>query len=264
MIVARVPEGIRVVMQTDHQSQCGVLAGQWGNAGFMRPEPWEPVVMAAEWHDEGWREWERHPGVLPDGSPRGFVSMDIADHMAIHRRSITAARDRDAVTGMLVGMHCAGLVQRRMGLDGEMPDITALPGPARGLVEDEAAVRSGLEREMGDPEAAAQWTWASYRVLQALDLLSLYLTWRGLAGGEEWTLRRVPRALDDADGAPIAVTPVDGTTCALDPWPLTGDAVEAPVLARIIPDRPYADAHDLHEALRAATPAPVPFRVVRG
>jgi len=263
MITARVPGGIRVVMQTDHQSQCGIIAGAWGNATFTRPEPWEPVACAAQWHDEGWRQWERSPGVAPDGTPRGFVAMDVDDHVAIHRRSIAAAHQRDVVTGMLVGMHCAGLLQRRRGLDGEMPDIDGLPGPARALVDDERDAREQVVGAMGDRAAATHWTWASYRVLQALDLLSLYLTWTGLAHGEEWTLRRVPRAIDDADGVPVTVRRVDDATCALSPWPLATDDVAAPVLARVIPDRAYADSADLQAAIRAADPAPVPFRIVR-
>jgi hypothetical protein len=263
MITARVPGGIRVVMQTDHQSQCGIIAGGWGNAEFTRPEPWEPVACAAQWHDEGWRQWERSAGVAPDGSPRGFVAMDVDEHVAIHRRSIAAAHQRDVVTGMLVGMHCAGLLQRRRGLDGEMPDIAVLPDPARVLVRDEVDVRGRVVGEMGDPVAAADWTWASYRVLQALDLLSLYLTWTGLAHGEEWTLRRVPRTIDDTDGVPITVRRRDDVTCTLHPWPLATDDLAAPVLARVIPDRAYADSADLQAAIRAADPAPVPFRIVR-
>jgi len=263
MITTRVPEGIRVVMQTDHQSQCGLLAGAWGNAQFARPEPWGPVALAAEWHDEGWRQWESSPGVSANGEPRDFVHMPISQHMAIHRRSIHAARHRDEVTGMLVGLHCAGLVQRRMGLDGEMPDINTLPDPVQGLIRDEAAVQQRVESLMGDLDEAREWTWAAYRVLQAFDLLSLYLTWTGLAGDEPWTLRRVPRAVDDAEGVAIAVAAVDDRTCALDPWPFAGESVDAPVLARVIPDRAYANAAEVRTALLDAPLLPVPFRVVR-
>ena len=263
MITMRVPEGIRVVMQTDHQSQCGLLAGAWGNAQFARPEPWGPVALAAEWHDEGWRQWESSPGVSANGEPRDFVHMPISQHMAIHRRSIHAARHRDEVTGMLVGLHCAGLVQRRMGLDGEMPDINTLPDPVQGLIRDEAAVQQRVESLMGDLDEAREWTWAAYRVLQAFDLLSLYLTWTGLAGDEPWTLRRVPRSVDDAEGVAVAISAVDDRTCALDPWPFAGDSVDAPVLARVIPDRAYADAADVRTALLDVPLMPVPFRVVR-
>lgn len=263
MITARVPEGIRVVMQTDHQSQCGLLAGAWGNAQFVRPEPWGPVALAAEWHDEGWRQWEASPDISADGEPCDFAQMPTSEHMAIHRRSIHAARNRDEVTGMLVGLHCAGLVQRRMGLDGEMPDINVLPDPVQGLIRDEAAVQQRVESQMGDAKEAREWTWAAYRVLQALDLLSLYLTWTGLAGDEPWTLRRVPRSVDDAEGVAVVISAVDDRTCALDPWPFADDAVDAPVLGRVIPGRAYANADDLRAALLDAPLMPVPFRVIR-
>ena len=263
MIVARVPGGIRVVMQTDHQSQCGLIAARWGNAGFARPEPWEPVQMAAEWHDEGWRQWERTPDAGPDGAPRDFIAMDTADHMAIHRRSIAAATDRDEVTGMLVGMHCAGLVQHRMGLDGPMPDVDSLPGPVRDLVRDERATRARVEFATGDPARMAQWSWASYRVLQALDRLSLYLTWRGLLAGDQWTLHRVPRDLDDAAGTSITVSALDERTCTLTPWPLADDEVAVPVVARTIPDRAYTDADDVRGAIVGADATAVDFRIAR-
>ena len=262
MIVARVPEGIRVVMQTDHQSQCGLIAARWGNAHIARPKPWEPVQLAAEWHDEGWRQWERTPDVQPDGDPRGFIAMAPSTHMEIHRRSIAAATERDVVTGMLVGMHCSGLVQHRMGLDGDMPEVATLPDPVRQLVRDELAVRAQVSQGMGNPGEVASWTWAAYRVLQALDRLSLYLTWKALARGDAWILHRVPRHAADDRGVDIAVTPVDAITCALDPWPFADGSVDAPVLARTIPDRPYADPADLRTALLAAEPAPVAFRLV--
>ncbi len=263
MIVARVPGGIRVVMQTDHQSQCGLIAARWGNAQFARPEPWDPVQLAAEWHDEGWRQWERSPDAGPDGTPRDFIAMETADHMAIHRRSIAAATDRDEVAGMLVGMHCAGLVQHRMGLDGPMPDVNALPDVVRDLVQDERATRARVEAAMGDSAGMAQWSWAAYRVLQALDRLSLYLTWRGLLGHDQWTLHRVPRALNDDDGIPITVAAVDDRTCTLSPWPLADDEVAVPVVARTIPDRAYPDVAHLRGAIVAADATALELRIAR-
>ncbi len=262
MITTRVPGGIRVVMQTDHQSQCGLIAARWGNRDFPRMEPWEPVLCAAEWHDEGWRQWERTPGIMDDGTPRGFAQMDLEDHVAIHRRSIAAARNREPVAAMLVGMHCVGLLQRRLGLHREVSDTPVLPASARALIDDERVVRAARTAKMGDQREAEEWTWAAYRVLQAIDLVSLYLTWRGLAHGEAWTLRQVPRAGTGSEGADIAVTPVDHVTCALDPWPFADTKVDAPVLGRIIPNRTYSTADDLGTAIRHATPAAVPFRIV--
>lgn len=263
MIVTRTPDGLRVTMQVAHQAQCGRLAAAWGNADVRRPEPWDPVACAAEWHDEGWRMWERVPGVTPGGAPRGFSEMGHLEHVAIHRRSVAACeRYGDAVT-LLVGMHGAGLVMHRMGLDGEMPTLSERPAVVRSLFTDSAHAMRAARGRMGEGRAVGAWAWAAYRVLQALDLLSLYLTWRGLEGGESWTLRRVPRLVGDEAGVSISVTRCDDLICTLDPWPFTLDVVDAPVECCVIPDRRYASGDDLRDALMGATPQVIPYRIVR-
>jgi len=257
VIIARVPEGLRVVLQTDHQDQCRLMADEWGNADFARPHPWAPVVRAAGCHDEGWREWEATPRVLPAGEPQGFAQMEPEQHAAIHRRSIATAMSLDPRTGLLVSMHGAGLSLRRLGLDGRMPHVADRPDPIRDLIHDQAVLQRRVRAGVGEGTAIAGWSWDCYRLLQAWDLLSLYLTWRGLVGGDSWTLRRVPRSIGDEAGVDLAVTPVDDMTCALDPWPFRRARIEAPVRGRIIPDRPYDD----HDALRAAL-EDAPWRVV--
>ncbi|MFM8827766.1 MAG: DUF3891 family protein [Actinomycetota bacterium] len=263
MIVARTAGRLRLVTQVAHQVQCGLLVAPWGNDEFARPEPWAPVVEATAWHDEGWREWEAHPQVLPDGEPLGFVAMELGDHVAIHRASAAAAATRGDRVELLVGMHGAGLVMRRLGLDGEVERLDDRPEPARDLVIDRARAGRALRSGLGEGADLAGWTWSAYRILQAIDLLSLYLTWRGLAGGEEWSRRRVPRCPGDECGVDIAVRPAppDGPAphdeaalaCMLDPWPFATDLVQAPVEARFIDDRPYRDADELADALASAS-----------
>ena len=258
MIVTRVGGGLRLVTQVAHQDQCGILAAAWGNDAFARPDPWEPVVEACAWHDEGWRAWEQAPGVLPGGEPRGFTAMDIAEHVAIHRASAAAASAHGDRVEMLVGMHVAGLVMRRLGLDGEVATLGDRPDPARELVVERACAARSLRLGLGEGAGLAGWAWSAYRILQAIDLLSLYLTWSGLAEGEEWTLRRVPRRTGDERGVDIAVRPGaagpggEPLACVLDPWPFDSDEVAAPVDARVIEDRPYRDEEDLAAALHAA------------
>lgn len=261
MIVTRVDGRLRLVGQVAHQQQCGIIAAAWGNDAFARPEPWDPVIEASAWHDEGWRAWEHHPQVLPDGQPQGFTAMDVADHVAIHRASSAAARARGDRVELLVGMHVAGLVMRRLGLDGEVAALEDRPAPARELVVERARAARALRSSLGEGADLAGWAWSAYRILQAIDLLSLYLTWRGLAAGEQWTLRRVPRTPGDERGVDIAVTPVDALTCALDPWPFAQDRVNAPVEARVIDDRPYHDADDLLAALASAPLQVLPMGV---
>lgn len=262
MIVARVPQGLRVVLQTDHQDQCRLLANAWGGQGITRPDPWDPILVATSLHDEGWRDWESAPRVLGDGHPQGFAQMDHADHAAIHTRSIAAAFQRDRRVGLLVSMHGVGLSLRRLGLDGSAGDGSRPPLVANEFVRDQAVVQRTARRDVGEGAQLAGWAWASYRLLQAWDLLSLYLTWTGLAGGEQWMLRRVPRFTGDDQGITISVTAVDDVTCAVDPWPFVGDLVEAPVRARMIPDQPYEDHLALRATLGSAPWQVVAYRVV--
>jgi len=271
VIIARVDGRLRVITQVAHQEQCGLLVSAWGNEAFACPDHWDAIVEATTWHDEGWREWERHPQVLPDGEPQGFVAMDIAEHLAIHRASAAAAAERGDRVELLVGMHGAGLVMRRFGLDGQVTALDERPGPARALVLERATGCRELRDRLGEGSDLACWAWTSYRILQAIDLLSLYLTWRGLAGGESWTLPRVPRCPGDERGVGIAVSPANGgaggaregsgLACALQPWPFAVDEVAAPVEARFIDDRPYRGPDDLAQALDAAPVGVLPMAV---
>jgi hypothetical protein len=189
--------------------------------------------------------------------------MEPHEHVAIHRASAAAAAARGDAVGLVVGMHVAGLVMRRLGIDGAVPALADRPQPARELVVWQAADARARRARLGEGPDVAGWAWTSYRILQAIDLLSLYLTWRGLAAEESWSLRRVPRVPGDERGVDIAVTPVVGFTCALEPWPFADDRVDAPVRARVIEDRRYANDADLAAALAAAESVTLPLAAVR-
>ncbi len=252
MITAPSEGRLRVITQTAHQEQCGLIAAAWGNAAFARPGPWEPVVRAARVHDEGWRAWEEAPDVDADGHPRGFTDMCEAVHCRIHDRSAALARDEGSRVGLVVGMHVAGLPMRRLGLDGPMP-APGERGPAVGeLVRSQALHARRARAAIGEGAEVASWAWAAYRILQAVDLLSLYLTWRGLASADAWTLPRVPRCPGDEQGTDLRVRPAGPLACRVSPWPFGAPRVSAPVECRIIEDRAYEDAAALSAALSAA------------
>ncbi len=262
MIITRVPDGLRVITQTAHQAQCRRIMSAWGNSGFARPLPWEPVVAAAGVHDEGWREWEKHPRVDGEGNPQGFTEIPPAGHCGIHARSAAAARRVGPRVGLLVGMHVTGLTMGRLGLDGPMPALGGRDDAIRALVRDEAGHARAARAECGEGPNLASWAWAAYRLLQAVDVLGLYLTWTGLIPGSTWTLPRVPRCEGDEAGADLRVCPAGETACAVAPWPFGPDAVPAPVECRIIDDRPYVDDADLGAALDAARVVQMPMEVV--
>jgi len=252
VIIARVPDGLRVITQTAHQEQCRAIMSAWGNADFARLRPWGPVVAAAGVHDEGWRQWEQHPGVDGEGHPRGFTAMPVDEHCAIHARSAAEARAQGARVGLLVGMHVIGLTMRRLGLDGPMPVLGRRDASVRALVRAEARHARALRAGAGEGPRLASWAWAAHRLLQAVDVLSLYLTWTGLGSGDDWTLPRVPRCEGDEAGADLRVSPAGEAACSVAPWPFGPEVVPAAVECRMIDDRAYDDDADLSAAVQAA------------
>ena len=259
MIVSRRPEGLLLVRQVDHQEQCGAIARAWGNDRFARPEPYAPLALAAEVHDEGWRAWEEAPQVA-GGAPVDFPQIDRPTHVALYRAGIAGAVARDPRAGLLVSLHGQGLYEGRGGLDPGPPTPRAERPPAvRAFLAEQDALQAELRRRLGAGPALDAWAWASYRLLQTWDVLSLYLTWRGLAAGRESVLPQVPRAVGDA-GVELVLRPDGERSCTCDPWPFAEGEVELPVAARVVEDRDYASDADLQGALRGA---PWESRVLR-
>ncbi len=249
---------LTVVKQVDHQRQCGVFARAWGNEEFSRPPAYDDLIAAAEIHDEGWRTWEEHPCVDAAGRPVDFPDLARDDHIPLYERGIRAAVDAGPRVGLIVSLHGQGLYEKRLGLDGAVPARETRPAAEQVFLATQDDLQVGLRAQIDGPDVA-EWAWAGFRLLQAWDALSLYLTWRGLPRGATWTLPRVPRYVGD-DGVEVRLRPADAhrsvpgtdlcaSACTVDPWPFRGDLVEAPVAMRAIPDRTYANDSDLAEEL---------------
>jgi hypothetical protein len=261
VIVSRRAGRLVLVRQVDHQEQCGLMADAWGNADFARPEPYGPLALAARVHDEGWRRWEEEPGVGADGLPVNFSEIDRAVHVGLYRDAIAAAAARDPAAGLLVSLHGQGLYEGRRGLD---------PGPAtprsrrepavREFLAEQDEVQAGLRARLADGAALERWSWAGYRLLQTWDVMSLFLTWGRLWDRGAATLPQVPREAGDA-GVEVRLRATGDGRVACDPWPFGAGAVDLPVAARSVPDRPYGSAGDLAAAIAEAAPSTLEFRL---
>jgi hypothetical protein len=227
------------------------MARAWGNSAFARPEPFGPLVTAAALHDEGWRAWEEAPRA-DDGAPVDFPHIDRATHVALYRSGIATAIARDRRAGLLVSLHGQGLYEGRGGLDPGPPTPRGDREPAvQAFLSEQDRVQDELRRRIGPGPGLDAWAWAAYRLLQTWDALSLYLTWRSLAAGRASVLPQVPRATGDP-GVELSLAPGGPFACTCDPWPFAGEALELPVAARVVEDRPYASDADLQGALREA------------
>jgi hypothetical protein len=186
-----------------------------------------------------------------DGAPVDFPDLDRSTHVALYRESIAGALARDPRAGLLVSMHGQGLYEGRRGLDPGAPTPrTERPAAVRAFLEEQDRVQARLRAELAGPGLDA-WASAAYRLLQAWDVLSLYLTWRGLAAGRELTLPRVPRGAGDP-GIGLRVRPAGPLACTCDPWPFSSGEAVLPVAARTVPARRYASGDDLRAELEAA------------
>ncbi len=254
MIVSDVPGGLRLVHQRDHAHQCAQLAEAWGNDAFARISPWGPLVRATRVHDDGWEPWDMAPEVDDAGRPIDFPHLDRERHIALYRAGIAAAVSAGPRVGLVVSTHGQGLYEKRMGLDGPRPERGTRPPHERRFIHDQERLQARLRAEL-DPAGLADWEWAAYRLLQAWDVLSLYLCWGGLDRAEEWTLRRVPRGGGDPDGVTITLSASGPAACTVDPWPFGAARLESAVRSVTIPAGPYPDPEALGRACAAAEPA---------
>ncbi len=251
MIVVRGDGMVRLVRQVDHQTQCGIMARAWGNTVFTRPEPFGPVIEVAECHDEGWRCWDAAPQVDRHGVVVDFPDLARAIHAPMYAEGIARAAARGPRVGLLASMHGQGLYEKRMGLDGSCPARAGRPECELRFLADQDLLQAELRARMGDGDALTEWAWAAYRILQAWDVLSLYVSWYGLGSGEQWVLPRVPRRIGD-EGVDLRLTARDAATCLVRPWPFAVDRLDLSVPVRRITDRPYADDDALRAAISAA------------
>jgi hypothetical protein len=153
-------------------------------------------------------------------------------------------------------MHGQGLYERRMGLDGPPPERAGRPAYELAFLRDQERVQAEMRAHLGDDADLDVWAWDCYRILQAWDVLSLYVCWSGLANGLTWSLPQVPRAAGDF-GTSLTVTSRDAHTCVVDPWPFAGGAVDLTIACRFIPAREYATPAELGEVIDSAVDEPL-------
>src|ERR1700736_6085702 len=116
MILSTLDGQLQMIRQPDHAELSGELAEHWGNDGFDRPEPFEPMVLAAALHDNGWEEWDNGPKVNPGTRlPYQFTEMPVQEHLAFYWRGVERVIAKDRYSGLVVSMHCAGLYNGRYG-----------------------------------------------------------------------------------------------------------------------------------------------------
>jgi hypothetical protein len=287
MLVSRRDGYLLLVDQNEHGRLAGEIAARWGNDRFAPPARRDSALIAAAMHDEGWREADATPLFnFEEHRPLHFLEIDMSEHVPLYRRGVERVLERDAYAGLLVSMHWTGLYRGRWGLQSGGVFRTRAASAATRLqdeaVEEQERRWTEIKRELifdeprSDFEAAL---WNNYDLLQAFDLLSLYLCTANLAPAAGARPERVTAVLGAIDQQPgprlISSVPVrqggaradllleptaEGAVIA-DPFPFEQDPVDFALSGKAIPDERYESADAVSDALKRAETSALVFRV---
>ena len=244
-----------VVRQTDHMAQSARMAERWGNERFPPPEHREETIRAAGLHDNGWRDWEERPTLLPEtGRPRNLTEIEPAVHAAFYGAGVERAVAIDPFTGLLVSMHAAALYA---GVENWDPATLAPPkrddlsGVERQFIASQADLQRRLREELSSsPRYGATINparlWPAYLRLRIWDRLSLFFVYFDMTDYEQ---THVPTVDGETTSAVRRIGPALATA---EPWPFDRDEVTFPVVATRVPDRRYETGAEFLRVLVAA------------
>ena len=258
-----------LVTQPHHAELAAQLAAHWGNNLFSRPEPLEPMILAASEHDNGWREWDNRPRIDTDkGVPYTFATLSYVDHAKLYWRGILRSVEDDPYEGLIVCMHGVGLYKQRYGTD---PSMKRVPQDAKEKVAAQKIIREGelLQKKLRKRLAASSaykrfandvHIWANYRLLQVFDRLSLHLCWKGVV---PYTVSPVPLSYAPLKDVTVTLKPTDGGLIELSPYPFAEDPLNASVRARLLPLRKYKSDEQFREEYYGAEIVELSFKFAK-
>jgi hypothetical protein len=290
MLITRRDDRLVLVEQTAHARMAGELVAHWGNDTFAAPAPRDAVIAAAAKHDDGWAAADAEPLFNDDEArPLHFLEIPMREHIPLYARGVNSTFEHDPYAGMLVSMHWTGLYRGRWGMQEGRLDWAEDGRSEIELLQDEAVageeqrwieVKRQLMREArrSDLEAGL---WHNYDLLQAWDLLSLFICLIPLEPADGVAARPVPSTLKSLDQEPgvrtiesvptriggervdLTLRCVEPGVVAVDPYPFDEDGVAFSVTGTAIADRRYEDAADARAAIDAGDPVTIECRMTR-
>ena len=248
-----------LITQTDHAAVAGQLAGHFGNAKFARPLPRQPLLTAVAMHDQGWPLHDDEPTLNHRGLPLDVFELPRAIALMVWAASAERAALVDPYAGLLVSLHSLSL------------SIHATSPPAKKnekfdvrKMQEQFAVNKFQHREVERQEQLRLWLGFNthlplkhglaeahaspeddrirfdFRLLQAMDLISLSLCCTHLPQGETNDVLRSPTG--EASKLRLRRSP-DGVL-HVDPWPFDSARIELAVPARRFPARRFDNVQD--------------------
>jgi hypothetical protein len=247
-----------VCLQIDHSRVAGLLAAHWGNDVFAEPQPYAPMVLAAQEHDNGWWEWEVKPTTNAEGFPLDYITgggLPRPIWVLGYANGIRRVAERDPYAGLIACMHAIGLCNRGYGLLAYMPDRMVDPS-VQEFVREQEALRAQLLDELRRSDeyrefATDERIWTNFKLMEIFDLFAQFICNRypfnsgERRNGPSPTLADVPVPVAPGrDEVPLTVDVQDETRAIVRPFPFDVDPLVVSFPGRLMPNRPYRDQED--------------------
>ncbi len=269
MVMPYHAERLLLVLQVDHSRVTGLFAAHWGNAEFAPPQPYAPMVLAAQEHDNGWWEWEVQPTLNAEGYPIDYAGGGLPREIWVqgYANGLRRIADRDPYAGLIACMHAIGLCNQGYGLLPYMMDRMQLPVVREFVREQELLRRQLLDvvraSDQYAPYATEDHIWTNFKLMEVYDQLGQFVCNRypfnspNRKSGPTRTLSDVPVPVAPGhDDTRITVDVQDERRAVVRPYPFDVDPLEVAFQGRLLPNRPYTDRNaflrDYYTAERVA------------
>lgn len=250
--------------QPEHARLSGLVAENWGAGDFVRPEPWEDVLLATCEHDGGWEEWERKPTLNSEGAPNHFTETPLEMNFEIFRRGAKKIYTQGH-------LYAAGLISRHAAnvysgiLRGWVRPVTVdEQTQLRDYIVEQEAYQEKICDEIGllrseTGNVIMKTLSRNGKFVTMMDTISLVLC-------NGWNhrnrLQEVPIGSPELDGlSEIALDLVDPFNLRVSPWPFVVDSLEMTIYGRRLSESKFESNSELHSALLDASPHEMTFHL---
>ena len=255
-----------LITQNDHAILAGELAGCWGNDQFARPDPWGSTIQGATLHDCGWPLHDQAPTLNKIGLPLDVFETPREIALRVWTASVNQTVGRDAYAGLLVSLHVLFLSIHAAIADPvdrfEINKFQHLQVELQEKLRRQLGLRADLPLKLGlaqDPsDKREQWLRLNFRLLQAMDLISLAMCCT------RPPFSTTPAVLNQPDGIPVPLTisRVDEQTVRVSPWPFDRPHIELEIPCRSVRAGTFDGDKSFQREFAAAPIQKMPQRVM--
>lgn len=268
-----------LIAQHDHALLAGVLAEQFGNERFAKPEPQAQTIRGVALHDCGWPLHDDAPTRNKAGLPSDVFETTRPIALKVWAASADKASAEDPYAGLLTSLHVLSLsvfatsetsfAHEKFNLDDAQERFAIIKFQQHeiarqeslrqrlGLRTEKPLHHAGLPKEgMQRAEDALQF---NFRMLQAMDAISLAACCTTPPMSQTQDVFRAP------GGEKVKLNLARrGSDVLVDPWPFATSEIGLQIPACRIPGKTYGSDDELRAAYGAAGAEVLTARVLPG